>query len=170
MFKLSPIVSFLKKSALSVAIIIALNVFLGAGLRTFFTVPDYNAFCEDSHPRGIDVAQEDPTSCEEHGGVWEEYGYCNYTKECSEAFEQATKEYRLAGFIVLSVAGLISLFLGLLASLPLAVASGFSWGGVLSMLIGTAGYWSNMQNWLQLLVSGIILILLVGVGVWKLRD
>lgn len=47
-----------------------------------------------------------------------------------------------------------------------AIMYGFSLGGVISLIVGTMGYWSDMR----VLVLGVALITLIILGVWKFRD
>jgi hypothetical protein len=51
-----------------------------------------------------------------------------------------------------------------------AVSLGFSFGGILSFIVGTVRYWSNMDERLRVVVLGIALAALVWVGIKKFKE
>ena len=50
-----------------------------------------------------------------------------------------------------------------------AVSLGLSLGGVLSFVIGTIGYWSDLSDVLRVVVLGIALVALIYLGIKKVR-
>ncbi len=160
-----------KKTGLAVAIIIMLNVFFNVGLDTFYDAPQYDDFCEEEMRA---KPLRDVESCDSSGGEWVEdgeYSYCDsYDNTCYEELDVAQAAYNEIAFIVLTILGTLSIVFGLYTKMPMAVAHGFVYGGTLSMIIGSMRYWSDMEHYLQFIVSGIALIILILLGVKKLKD
>lgn len=147
-----------KKTGLAVAIIIVLNVFINVGLDTFYDAPVYDDFCEQNERAPKPVLEEG------------EFVEIEFDKSCYDELNAAQAEYNKVAFIVLTIVGTLSIVFGLYTQMPMAVAHGFIYGGTLSMIIGSMRYWNDMEDYLQFTVSGIALIILVLLGVKKLKD
>lgn len=163
----------LKKIALALALVIILNIFFNVGLDTFCPAPDYDEYC-GSWER-VDVwAIEDQEVCLSNGGTWnieQDYAYCeDKYEDCWAAYDEARAPYDRNSFIVLTVLGTATLLLGLFVMMPMAVSNGLLYGGLLSVVIGTMRYWSNMDDYLRFIVSGVALVVLILVGIKKLKD
>ncbi len=172
-----------KKLALSLGIVIVINVFFNVGIETFYPAPRYENFCSESDMKMVDTNGKDLStleSCQTEGGTWVAPAtggnYCQmdsgvYYTQCNEAYQTALQPYQRNGFIALTVLGTLTLLVGLLAGgLPMAVANGLLYGGILSIVIGTMRYWTYMEDYLQFIVSGIALFLLILVGIKRLKD
>lgn len=163
-----------KKLALSLAIVLVINVFFNVGLETFYPAPDYNNYCKSEEMNKIyDTAE----TCEAADGIWNQgtakdaVGYCDLWSHCSEAYNTAMEPYNRNAFVTLTILGVVTLLIGLLmGGLPMAVANGFLYGGVISILIGTMRYWTLMDDYLRFIVSGVALFLLILVGIKRLKD
>ncbi len=163
-----------KKLALSLAILIVINVFFNVGLDTFYPAPRYENYCSTEKMNGLyDTAE----TCEAADGIWnqgpvkEVVGYCDLYTKCSNEYNTAMQPYNRNAFVVLTILGVATLLGGLLVTtLPMAVANGLLYGGVLSILIGTMRYWALMDDYLRFIVSGVALFLLILVGVKRLKD
>ncbi|MBU2263298.1 hypothetical protein KJ750_01400, partial [Patescibacteria group bacterium] len=59
---------------------------------------------------------------------------------------------------------------GFVISQSEAVALGFSFGGILSLIIGTIRYWSGMDDYLRFIILGVALAILIWMGIKKLKD
>jgi len=167
-----------KKLGLSLAIVIVMNVFFNVGIDTFYDAPDYNDFCSYDEEMRVPMTKD---SCDEVGGLWfaseEGTAYCEgydnakgYYDECQEGWDQARSDYNRIAFVILTALGTLVIIFALFVGMPAAVMHGLLFGGVLSLLIGTMRYWSDMDDYLQFIVSGVALVLLVGVGIKKLKD
>lgn len=169
-----------KKLALSLSILIVLNVFFNVGIATFYDEPTYEDYCPS---KLWSVSYNDAASCEAVGGQWSEnvdpyhpieeskpVGYCNATFTCQEDYNTALGLYNRNVFILLTVLGAVSVIISFYLPISSAVLHGLMYGGVLSFLVGTMRYWSNMDDYLRFVVTGIVLIVLVGVGVRKVKD
>lgn len=168
-----------KKFALSLAIVIVLNVFFNVGIETFYPSPVYEDFCPLS---GVEesktmVSYADQVTCNEAGGQWVQpagegaLGYCDFYGDCWEDFDNAMMPYNRNAFVILTILGTVTLLFGLISkALPMAVSNGLLYGGVLSLLIGTMRYWDYMDDYLRFIVSGIALFLLILVGIKRLKD
>ncbi len=171
-----------KKLALSLAILVVINVFFNVGLETFYPSPRYENYCSDKAMQAQEWGKDLSTveSCHEEAGTWMQpatgVAYCQvdmnvYYTECNEEYQTALQPYQRNGFIALTVLGTLTLLLGLLAGgLPMSVANGFLYGGVLSLVIATMRYWAYMDDSLQFIVSGVALALLIFVGIKRVKD
>lgn len=170
--------SIAKTIALSMAIIVVFNLFIGMGLRTFYPGPDYEDFCPMD--KQIPTTQ---TQCEAEGGKWFEppvvtgeasfaqpQPYCDNTFACRQEFEDKNEVYRRDAFIVWVIAGFIALVAGQMITASPSVSSGFTFGGVVSFIIGAAGYWSQMDETLRFILLGVVLAVLVWLGYRKSKE
>jgi hypothetical protein len=181
----------LKKFALALSIVVVLNLFFNVGIGAFYQEPKYEDFC------GLETRQyyETKEACETIGGEWIGYAdgghypkpvrivepalgpgiqepreYCDAQVACRKEHQTALNLYNRNVFIVLVVLGAVSVALGIFFSAVAAISSGFLYGGLLSFLIGTTRYWSNMDEYLRFIILGIVLAALVWVGWKKLKD
>lgn len=177
--------------ALAAAIIIVLNLFINFGVRAFYKAPAYEDFCPAEK---ANRAYEDKAACETVGGLWyepgsqgsphgpypvrpsplkgeieEPKGWCDAYFTCNKEFQEASSVYNRNVFIVLVIAGLIALMAGFLVRQSAAVSSGLIFGGVLSFIVGTVRYWSDMQEYLRFVILGIALAVLLWIGIRKLK-
>lgn len=184
-----PSLQTIKSLALAIGILIVLNLFFNIGVRTFYPPLKFETFC----PEELQHKYENQAACEEVGGKWIEqvYGekyveqsaplpvsmpvdrnfqsYCDPFHTCNKTYNTAHEVYERNVFIVLVIAGFIALGIGLQMNAVLAISSGFVWGGVLSLLIGTIRYWSGMQDYLRFVILGIVLVVLIFLGYRKMK-
>lgn len=154
--------------ALIVAIIIILNLFFNYAISLVYDAPDRDMY--------FSVNTED--ECAEIGGDWNEFeektlssageraGYC----DANSAYNEAREPYERNVFIALVILGVISLGIGVLISGTSVVATGLSFGGVLSLIIGSLRYWSSADDIIRLLILAIALALLIWLGITKFKD
>lgn len=180
--------SKIKEIILSLAIMVVLNLFFNYGVFTFYKSPDYEKFCP------VELTQKsysDQSECEAVGGRWFEgagevkyypneprpiavepaagqKGWCDSTAECRESYESVREVYNRNVFVVLVILGLISLGLGFLAISAAPVANGFLGGGLLSVIIGSIRYWSEMNDYLRFIILGVALAALIWLGYKKI--
>jgi len=164
----------LKKIALSLSILIMMNIFFHAGISVFNPSAEYSDFCPDE-------MWDDPAVCEEYGGEWvvenneyspdsEPWEYCMEERNCWDLQQEANEPIERINFIVLVSAGILALGAGLWIALPSAVANGLMYGGVLSIIIGWIRAAQYLDNIAHFVISGIFFVLLVVLGVKKLKD
>lgn len=166
-----------KKLAMALSLIIILNVFFNVTIDTFYKMPDWVSSCPD---KLNSVSYEDKKTCEEVGGMWTENmgypkeagvtGYCNAQYTCQKEYEAATSVYNRNVFVVLTALGALTIIAALFAALPSSVSSGLLYGGILSLIIGTIRFWSDMDDYIRFIVTGVVLILLITIGVKKMKD
>lgn len=161
-----------KKLALSLAILIVLNIFFNVGLDTFYKVPEYDSFCNEE-VRGMEFA-DTQEACLENDGAWvinKDWAYCeSKIDNCWDQYQDYISPYNRNAFIALVSLGLVTLLAGLFIFMPSAVANGLTYGGILSIVIGTMRYWPNMDDYLRFIFSGIVLVILILVGFKKIKD
>lgn len=178
------------KWILVVGIMVVTNLFLNYALDAFYPAPKDEDFCPNPQVREAVLTEE---VCVAKGGQWSEdqypkeivyrgapemattpiveiKGYCNERFTCQKNFEEAQNVYNRNVFIVLVIAGTILLVGGMFLLSVEAVALGFSFAGVLSLIIGTVRYWVSMDERLRVVVLGVALVALVWIGIKKFRE
>lgn len=170
-----------KKLGLALSILVILNVFFNVGIDTFYKMPQYDDFCPEELWQNVPT---DEKTCTDEGGFWRDdpymenktpqgitiKGYCDVAHTCSQEFNDAQSVYNRNTFIVLTAAGAITVAVSIFLTLPSAVASGLLYGGVLSLVIGTMRYWTDMDEYLRFIVSGVVLLVLIAIGIKKMKD
>lgn len=179
-----PFGSAIKKWALAISILVVLNLFFNYGIYTFYKGPKFENFCRQEL-NSVNYTTKD--SCESAGGMWNENypknvpvdvtvptkvqtGYCDVYYTCQKDFTAVSSVYNRNVFIVLVVLGLATLVGGLFIGISAAVSTGFTLGGVLSMIIGSIRYWSDMNDYLRFGLLGVALAVLVWLGIKKFND
>ncbi len=174
------------KWILVVGIMIVSNLFINYALDAFYPSPKFENYCPQEQ---IQKAITTETACVAKGGQWTENvypkevaptaptkagmeirGYCNENFTCQKNLESAQKVYDRNVFIVLIVAGTLLLIGGVFLTAAEAVALGFSFAGVLSLIIGTIRYWSSMDERLRVVVLGCALVALIWLGIKKFKN
>ncbi len=182
--------SQIKEIILALAIVVVLNLFFNYGVYTFYKPPQLDKFC----PTELNQkAYGDKQSCEAVSGRWfengagpyydngpvpraitpapksdkEPAGWCDATAKCRESYDSIRSVYNRNVFVVLVILGLIALALGFLVIEVGAVANGFLGGGLLSLIIGTIRYWSDMNDYLRFIILGVALAMLIWLGYKK---
>lgn len=174
-----------KKIGIILGIIIVLNLFINFGIATFYDAPDYESFCPvEKRTQALNTKD----SCEAQGGLWyENYdtgvrsvepvpseavkpaGWCDPDYTCRTQYDDARNLYQRNVFIILVSFGVAFLIAGLaiVASSPLSIA--FTYGGLLSVVVGTIRFWSEMDDYLRFIVLGVALAILIYVAVKKFK-
>ena len=172
------------KWILAVAILIVLNLFFLYAINVFYPESKYEAYCPREQ---VTVIPETQDECVAVGGAWTEgpnqklmrplphtenlsedsFGYCDLSYTCAKDYEKARSLYQRNVFVARVVLGVFSLLLGFYLTAHAPVSLGFLLGGILSLIIGTAGYWSEMQDYLRVVVLGVALAVLIWLGVKK---
>lgn len=168
------------KWALILSIVVVLNLFFNFAIATVYDNPQYDDFCGASREQVV-VSPSNQNQCVEAGGQWstnvkplpagEPAGWCDVDFTCRQDFEEANSVYNRNVFMVLVVLGLASLLIGTyVVSAGSAVALGLSLGGFLSFVIASMRYWSDMDEYLRVIVLGLALVLLIWLGIKKFKD
>jgi len=167
------------KWALSIGIIIVLNLFFWVAIETVYPEPDYTNFCVQEQ---VNREFTDETSCVAAGGQWNEFsgpktptepeqtGWCNPDFTCAQAYNDAHKNYTRNIFVTLIVLGALSLGAGFALQASSAVSAGLSYGGVLSFVIASIRYWGEAGDIIRLVIVAIALVILIGIGIRKFKD
>ena len=80
------------------------------------------------------------------------------------------KVYNRNVFVVFVVAGILLLIGSVYLAGAEAVSLGLSFGGVLSLVIGSMRYWSDMNDILRVIILGVALVGLIYVAWKKFKD
>ncbi len=163
--------------ALLVGIVVILNIFFSVVLALLYPAPKYEAYC----PMQVSVNPTTPSECDAQGGIWNAYspapvptdvaapkptGYCDMYAKCQKPYQAASDQHALYAFVVMVVLGVLALLLGLVPIGSSIVSSGLSYGGVVSLVIGSTEYWGSAGNWIRLAIATVGLAALLYIG-WK---
>ncbi len=177
------------KWALVLSIVIVLNLFFTYAIHLIYPEPKHEAFCPIEQ---VTEAVRTKEACVMKGGSWTENayypdraypakqipvpnadqptGYCDLYYSCNKEFTSANDLYRRNVFIARVILGVLSLAGGFAVAAYEAVSLGFSFGGVLSLFIATTAYWSNLDEYLRVIVLGLALAALIWLGVKKIQN
>jgi hypothetical protein len=169
------------KWLLILGIVIILNLFFVYGIKVFYNAPVFENFCPVSQVMQTPSTQAE---CVAHGGGWTAYsnpvpvpqgatepaGYCDINFTCQKEFTAANSIYNRNVFVALVILGVLSLIAGFFIRKSTAVSLGLSLGGVLALVVGSVRYWSDMNDYLRFGVLAIALIILVILGIKKVKE
>ncbi|MFA6416471.1 MAG: hypothetical protein WCW56_03235 [Candidatus Paceibacterota bacterium] len=174
--------------ALTIGIVIVLNLFFYYATSLVYVEPKYENFCEQKQ---VNIQPTNQQACVTAGGAWNENttvkavpvnpgmavseqteikGYCDGTFTCQKKYQEARDLYNRNVFLVLVVLGVISLIAGFFLSFNMAVSLGLSFGGVLSFIIASIRYWSAMQEYLRVTILALALVALITLAIKKFQD
>lgn len=176
-----------KKIIIVLGIVIVLNLFVNYGVETFYKSPEFKDSCSE---KLVSKSYSTQTECEGAGGLWnanqaynsqpvvikegqvvsEPVGWCDVNFTCNKAFQEKMDMYNRNVFIVLVVAGIIAIIAGFLITNASTVALGLSFGGILSLIIGSIRYWSAMDDYLRFIILGLALAILIWIGIKKMSN
>lgn len=169
--------------ALMLGIVVVLNIFFWRLAALLIPEPQYNNFCAEA--LNEPPAQTNAASCQTAGGTWTDYGtaaaldgqtapirngYCGCSQANSDAFQAAMSKHDLYAFALMVGLGILALIGGVMPIGSSIVSSGLSYGGVVTLIIGSGQYWSSAGQWVQLLIAAVGLGALVYLGVKRFRD
>lgn len=181
-----------KKIILVLAIVIVLNLFINYGIDTFYKQPKWDDFClAGRSDRSLDAKDK----CEAAGGKWTGQegvdwsktmkpipvpaeqrdisvpaGWCDPDFNCRAGFEKVDNLYKRNVFIILVALGAAVLAGGFFVTQSEAVSLGLSFGGLVSIFIGTVRYWSAMDDYLRFVILGLTLAVLIWLGIKKFKN
>lgn len=169
------------KWALSVGIVVVLNLFFAVAIQTVTPEPQWDAFCVQQQVRPVLDSEE---LCVAVGGQWNPpatvgvkpvdgsvpVGYCNEFFTCQMEYEEARKAYAQNVFVALIALGALSIAGGYMLRMSPAVSAGLSYGGVLTFVIASIRYWEAAGDIVRLAIVGLALVALIAIGVKKFKE
>lgn len=180
------------KWIIAFAIVIVLNLFYNYAIDAVQKSPKYEDFCRQTQVIEVIGTKE---ACLSVGGQWDENGYrygpyedpnvitsvpikinsdqkgfCNPNFTCEKTYQGAESLYNRNVFIVLVGLGLLAIGGSFLVASYEAVSLGLSLGGVLSFIIASIRYWSDMNEYLRVIVLGFALVALIWLGIKKIKN
>ncbi len=164
---------------LVLGIIVVLNLLFNYSIHLFYPAPQYDKFCPESPVSKLQTE----TECVRGGGAWTETpppamvegrtptptGYCDPHFACRQLFSDAEAVYNRNVFLILVVLGVAAVIAGWLVATAPVVSLGLALGGVLSFIVGAVRYWSEMQDYLRIILLALALAVLIWLGVKKLK-
>ena len=167
--------------AVSIAIVIVINLFFHYVIALVYKEPKFEQFCPVQN-----VQLVTPESCVDAGGQWtnsqlapmeitkavqsgQPLGWCDPNFTCQKTYDAAHSIYNRNAFLVLIILSVITLIAGVLV--PFEVLSlGFSWAGVVSLLVATVKYWSDANNFIKVIILALALGALIWLAVKKMQN
>ena len=186
----------IRKIAIVIVIAILFSILVQATIEAIYPSPRYEDFCKGMYDRPAPVAavkeakecpdtyvppsQEEIDACDGKEGFpdynYDEYGCpTKYTcNTCQKELDDSMKGYNLIVFIISSILGLIAIFAGVYLpthknALNEWVGTGFMLGGIISVFIGTARYYSDMARIVRPIILLIELIIIIWLAYKKLN-
>ncbi len=168
--------------ALLLGIVVILNIFFRVLTAIVFPEPAYETYCPTTQ---VVTSYDTQESCLAAGGQWtnapekQPYmapgvpratGYCDAQYTCRSSYTAAEETHSRNVFIAFTVLGIVVLIAGVLPLGSSIVSSGLSYGGVVSLIIGSFEYWGTAGNWIRLAIAAIGLLALLYVGIRRFRD
>ena len=93
---------------------------------------------------------------------------CDY---CSKEFNKVREKYNINIFIISAILGIIAIILGMYLPLTYeAIASGFMFGGILTVAQGTFRAFGDFSKITKVIVLGVELVILIWIGIKKVSD
>lgn len=169
------------KWTLAVALVIVVNLFFYYVIATAYREPKAESFCPVQPAVYADAA-----SCVGAGGQWtnnqltpsqvtdavkagQPLGWCDANFTCNNDYAAAHGVYNRNVFIILIALSLGVLALGIFLPVE-ALSIGFSWSGIVSLIIASGRYWSDADNWMRVVILAAALVLLVWLAVKRFRE
>ena len=155
-------------------IMLLTNLFVAYLVQALYPSPKYEDFCSaDLSAKMV----ETETMCRDmrgqwyadQGGVNPRGGYCNLTVECQGKFDAAISFHDRNIFTVFVIFGVLLLAASVFLGISEVLALGFSFGGVLALIIGSFWHWSTMQEWLRVIVLGVALVTVIVIAAKKFK-
>lgn len=172
--------SKLIKWAVAIAIVIVTNLFFHYVIALFYQEPKFETFCPINN-----MQYQNAESCVNAGGQWtnnyyapaeitkaikdgQPLGWCDPNFTCQKEYDDTHSVYNRNVFLVLVILSIVVLAVGAFLSIDV-LSMGFSWAGVVSLIIASMMYWSDANNFLKVVILGLALSALVWLSVKKLH-
>ncbi len=188
----------IKKIGLGIAIIVVFNLFIAYGIQTFYETPKHDDFCKrEITTKNIHAKDEceaigglwtenmnyrtaippAPTVIEGIKGVptpesaiSEPVGWCDAYFTCQKEFNEANDIYKRNVFIVWIIAGVIAIAVSFFWPVIENMSVTFIFAGLISLFVGTIGYWSAMRDYLRFIILGVALAVLIYAAYKKMKN
>ncbi len=179
-----------KNIIIGLAITILFSVFVFSLVYAIHDKPDYEDFCSRGLPiKAVDsrsscqnysVPAQEEQACWNSGGFTEyEYDengctFSHYCNTCSKDYDNSQKNFNFYIFLYSAILGLLAIIGGLY--FPTAkskvndiVSTGFMFGGLLTLFIGTVIYFSDAERVMRPIIILVELVIVIFVAYKKLR-
>lgn len=157
----------IKNFILGVAIAVLTIAVAIYGIHTFYPAPEYSDFCNDSYWGSLPETEE---ICLDEGGRWNTYpkyeagqasGYCNTNYYCSQEYSEIQKSWSRNLFYIGLPLGILIILLGTFVFKLDVVGAGLMWGGVITMIYSTWGFFLQSEQTMKFIISAIALALVI---------
>lgn len=180
----------LKEVSLTFGIAVLFALFVGFTIDAFYESPDYQDYCQDQFydkPTPIydpkiqanctELDNAFMRNCTRENGMVQ-YGYdsqgCQIIKGCDlcqASFMDAEKQYNFNLLWMTAIIGIFAIIIGMYAPIEYdPVASGFIFGGVLTLMYGTMRVFGNLSKYARAAILAIELALVIWLGIKKVLN
>jgi magnesium-transporting ATPase (P-type) len=144
---------------ISIVIAIVLIGLTEVGMSIYKESPNYSDYCKPSNNMDKRLTKDE---CLIDGGRWlDENNYCEQI--CNqERYDKDSKIFNQQRFYIIVTIGLLLILAGLFITIPVIQWSGISAGGVLII----QSIVMNFQDKISVFIYLIIILIVVGLGVW----
>ena len=148
-----------------IALIIVTVSFIFTGINLIFEEADYES-CYDK--RAIPLQIESAEKCSEYNGTWMQNNYCDFYSECHSKLDIKQDKYRFQVFLSSLIVGIILLISALFIAQAI-ISTSMMGSGIVTLLIGTLGYWDKLGEVWRFIILGISLAILIWITIKKLK-
>ncbi|MDB4984319.1 MAG: protein of unknown function with transrane region [Patescibacteria group bacterium] len=137
--------------ALGIAIVIVANLFFNYAIALVYSEPMYETYCPVQQVQAAAYPDQKVT---------------DYYAACQKDFNTAQSIYNRNVFVILVILGIATVAVAAFIKNEI-LSAGFSWAGVLALVIAAVRYWSNANNVFKVIILALALGLLVWIAVKK---
>lgn len=180
----------LKKISLTIGLAVVFAFFIYALIDAVYEEPQYEDFCGEynriARPMPFEKTRQDdcPVLVAQEQACYDQKGMVRYTYNnetgcaidvtcdmCNKNYQDARSKYNKNMFYITAPIGILAVILGMYLPLTVdAIASGFMFGGILTLMQGTMRVFGDLSKIGRVVVLGIELVVIVWLGYRKVQD
>ncbi|MFH1592653.1 MAG: hypothetical protein ABIB47_04785 [Candidatus Woesearchaeota archaeon] len=172
-----------KEVAMAVGIAVLSALFIILLVDAFYESPKYLDFCEERFERPVRLVSPeecDLTQTEEEIQCLNDDGMPRYDFDdkgcqvfsscdlCSKEYRAVSEKYNKNIFLIMAPLGILLILFGVLYKVAF-LGSGFMFGGIIVLAYGTIRFFADMNKYVRVIVIFIELILLLLIGIKKVK-
>lgn len=157
----------IKNFVLGIAIAVLTIAVSIYGIHTFYSSPEFSDFCNDSSWEPVPRSAQD---CLDKQGKWidyskyegnEESGYCDLNYSCSQEYSSSQKIWSKNLFYIGLPLGILIILLGAFLFKLEFVGAGLMWGGVITIIYSTWGFFMQSAQAMKFILSLVGLVIVI---------
>ncbi len=181
----------LKKVSLTVGLAVVFAFFIYALIDAFYEEPKHENYCDGYRfyaPHPVSPDKQRSTDCPvliaKEQACYGQKGSPAYTYDnetgcaidltcdmCNYEYAEARKTYNKNIFYITAPIGILAIILGMYLPLTVdAIASGFMFGGIITLIQGTVRVFGDLSKIARVVILGIELAIIIWLGYRKVQD